>query len=222
MAKFDGKKNTKDSKELEYTIKDVTLSILAYLQKKYPHLNFIYEKTISKEDIASATDIKISYTPENKRSHIKPDGGRICLIHGDEKLFVLSTEAKYQGTNDKRKKEGKPKQAMGNAIERIYKNFSEIKILCSKLGCFPYVAFIYGCDFHPGSSILDRLDALTGYWPRNVDYTLDKYQRMTVYVREKPFTYGEVYNKLKKISNNIVNYYIGVINGRGKNKRKKF
>ena len=36
--------------------------------------------------------------------------------------MILISEVKSQGTNDAREKEGKSKQAMGNAIERLGKN----------------------------------------------------------------------------------------------------
>ncbi|EOW0153548.1 EcoRI family type II restriction endonuclease [Campylobacter jejuni] len=52
---------------------------------------------------------------ENK---IKPDGGVLFLRKKDDKKFkkiLLITEAKRQGTNDIRTKQGKNKQATGNA-----------------------------------------------------------------------------------------------------------
>ncbi|ECR3383320.1 hypothetical protein F1P91_03320 [Campylobacter jejuni] len=61
---------------------------------------------------------------ENK---IKPDGGVLFLRKKDDRKFkkiLLITEAKRQGTNDIRTKQGKNKQATGNAIERLGKKLN--------------------------------------------------------------------------------------------------
>ena len=45
------------------------------------------------------------------------------IVTKDEQKYpILITEMKNQGTNDLRLKEGKKKQAKGNAIERLGKN----------------------------------------------------------------------------------------------------
>jgi hypothetical protein len=58
----------------------------------------------------------------------------------------------------------------------------------------------YGCDFASGSSMLDRLDPLTRYHPRNKDYTLHKDQKTTVFVQEKKPTQKKMYKDLKPIA----------------------
>ena len=55
-------------------------------------------------------------------SFISPDGGFIFATNKQgERRIILVSEVKHQGTNDKRKDEGLPKQARGNAIERLGK-----------------------------------------------------------------------------------------------------
>jgi len=54
---------------------------------------------------------------------MRPDGGILYIVTKDEQKYpILITEMKNQGTNDLRLKEGKKKQAKGNAIERLGKN----------------------------------------------------------------------------------------------------
>ena len=52
---------------------------------------------------------------------IIPDGGILYLIKNKEKFPLVIAEIKRQGTNKERLKEGKAKQATGNAIERLGK-----------------------------------------------------------------------------------------------------
>lgn len=56
------------------------------------------------------------------------------------------------------------------------------------------------------------LNYLTLYEPRNVDYTLHTDQKATVYVQENPFTYDFIYDKMLKISIQIVNHIMEKIN----------
>ena len=56
-------------------------------------------------------------------SSMRPDGGILYMVTKNEQKYpILITEMKNQGTNDLRLKEGKKKQAKGNAIERLGKN----------------------------------------------------------------------------------------------------
>ncbi len=81
---------------------------------------------------------------ENK---IKPDGGVLFLRKKDDRKFkkiLLITEAKRQGTNDIRTKQGKNKQATGNAIERLGKNLTGIKAMLNHEKITPFVCFGWG------------------------------------------------------------------------------
>tara|TARA_R100001082_G_scaffold72822_1_gene41733 strand:- start:398 stop:1168 length:771 start_codon:yes stop_codon:yes gene_type:complete len=151
---------------------------------------------------------------------------------------ILVTEAKKQGTNHERvaikelynqgicndeiatrlgmsvKKverivnQGNEKQAKGNAIERAFKNWAEFQIYFEEYDYFPYVIFAYGCDFEDGSSINDRLDAMTRYKPRNKEYIFDPKQLATIYIQDKPFTNQEIFDRIKLISTQVIEHII--------------
>ncbi len=68
----------------------------------------------------------VSFFCNSKKSYMLPDGGVLSLLDCDETSFpILIVEGKIQGTNDIRKKERKPRQSMGNAIERLGKGASK-------------------------------------------------------------------------------------------------
>ncbi len=105
------------------------------------------------------------------RSALKPDGG--ILFVEDRKgnrLPILISEVKHQGTNDLRLREGKSKQAKGNAIERLGKNVIGLRTAMLKESIFPFVCFGYGCDFELDSSILDRVTTIAMFGELNVTY----------------------------------------------------
>jgi hypothetical protein len=203
--------NSKAAKKHDTNVKKVCAKIFKEIQKEYPQYNFSHAASISKEEIAKAALGKDwrSYKPSSTRSTgPKPDGGIIYVHDGDKKYPVLIAEAKKQGTNDVRMAEGLKKQARGNAIERAYKNVEETKIFTQDLDYFPYTIVAHGYDFKKGSSILDRLDGLTKYRPRNKDYTLDKDQKTTVHVRAKEFSKKEIYDRLKPSTKKCVDHVI--------------
>lgn len=205
MARFEGDKNTTESREHEIKILNCVLSLKLYLEKEYPYFTFSHSKSISKDEIIRSLNVP-NYTPSNQKSSIKPDGGVLYVNIDGKKYPILISEAKKQGTNVKRMNGGLKKQAQGNAIERAYKNIEECRLFCKDLDYFPYVIFAYGCDFEEGSSILDRLDAMTYYEPRNVNYSLCGDKKVTIYVQENAFTFDKVYDKIKDIVEGILKH----------------
>lgn len=109
--------------------------------------------------------------PVNKRVFMKPDGGIICLVIGDETIPILIAEDKKQGTNDSRFAEGKCRQATGNAIERGIKNIRAAEMLFHSRTVYPYVLFGSGCDFHPSETIAKRLE-IGNYGAKNLEIIL--------------------------------------------------
>ena len=95
---------------------------------------------------------------KNKNYSMKPDGGILYTIINGNKHPLLITEDKTQGTNDIRFKEGKNRQATGNAIERGIKNIRGAEMLFDNLKVFPYVIFCSGCDFYSTETISNRLE----------------------------------------------------------------
>ena len=124
-------------------------------------------------------------------SSMKPDGGILSIKDKQGKLHpILITEKKNQGTNDRLLSEGKKKQAMGNAIERLGKNVIGLKTAMMGQGIFPFICFGDGCDFADASSILDRVVtiAMFGHLRRIYLTPLgpnEEFLRGSFYFREK-------------------------------------
>jgi hypothetical protein len=106
--------------------------------------------------------------PANKRVFMRPDGGILSVVIGDETIPILITEDKKQGTNDRRFSEGKGRQATGNAVERGIKNIRAAEMLFHSGNVFPYVLFGSGCDFHPSETIAKRLE-IGNYGAKNLE-----------------------------------------------------
>ena len=174
--------------------------LIAILQEEYPSVEFLWKKKITKREISAKVNPKVPYNPEVEKSFVSPDGGVLFVKHKGEEYPILISEAKKQGTNVIRLDEGLKKQSKGNAIERAFKNIDEFKLYCEDLDYFPYVIFACGCDFESGSSILDRLDAMTRYEPRNVNYVADLPQKVTIYVQEEYFTANEMFDKIYDVA----------------------
>lgn len=109
--------------------------------------------------------------PANKRVFMRPDGGILCVVIGNETIPILITEDKKQGTNDCRFTEGKTRQATGNAVERGIKNIRAAEMLFHTGNVFPYVLFGSGCDFHPSETIAKRLE-IGNYGAKNLEIVM--------------------------------------------------
>ena len=208
--------------------------LIEVLNELYPHIIFEWEKTLRKSEISPEPN----YTPQSKNSGVKPDGGILFVVINGKRYPILVTEAKKQGTNHEREaiidlhnqgigsnevatrlgmtlkkveriiKQGNKKQAKGNAIERAFKNFEEFRIYFEEYDYFPYLIFAYGCDFEDGSSINDRMDAMTRYKPRNKEYIFNDRQLATIYVQDKPFTDQEIFDRIKNVSTQVINHLL--------------
>jgi type II restriction enzyme len=184
----------------EVGMQESVSKLIPILQEEYPSVEFLWKKRITKREIAAKVNPKVPYNPEVEKSFVSPDGGVLFVKYEGEEYPILISEAKKQGTNVKRLYEGLPKQSKGNAIERAYKNIDEFKLYCEDLNYFPYVIFACGCDFERGSSILDRLDAMTRYEPRNANYVADLPQKVTIYIQEDYFTANEMFDKIYDVA----------------------
>ena len=158
-----GQHPTDDSIPSEQTLTEAIPAILTHaIEKASLHGGTIEHVTIiSLYELKSSAEKYGGPPPkeEDKRVSIRPDGGIFLLsLHG-EKYVLLIIEDKCQGTNDTRHGEGKKKQALGNAIERAFKNVNAAKMMCIHSPCFPYAIFASGCDFHHTETIAQRLEA---------------------------------------------------------------
>lgn len=186
----------------------------------------------------------------NSANGIKPDGGIFFVkskLDGFDHI-IGSLEVKHQGEYDgytplsdsdwkkkngdlSIKKENRPPQAQGNAIERYAKNANAIKTLTSFYGYNPYVVFCEGFDFFlkedyklfekqpyakrfqgKDSSILMRLiagndwSALNKIYVRCIEYGDSKICPATIYARMPKWQPKEIANIVLKVIEESLNY----------------
>ena len=157
--------------------------VLPILKEKYPEIEWTHTSRINQAEYALL--INPDFVPESSNPFISPDGG-IIKANGEP---VLISEAKKQGTNNRRISEGLTRQACGNAIERACKNHNELKAYMFNKSYFPYLLFAYGSDFELNSSIRSRLHSMTMYKPYNQLYIInDQYQRASIFIQPEPFS----------------------------------
>ncbi len=149
-----------------------------------------------------------------EKSHIRPDGGILCIksVKAPTLTYpILISEVKNQGTNDIRAREGKPKQAKGNAIERLGKNVIGFRTALLRESIFPFVCFGYGCDFEKTSSILDRVSTIAMFGELNKTYLHNeedgRFNRGSFYFRAAEWTADEMFDIMKDIAERAVLYY---------------
>jgi type II restriction enzyme len=212
----------------EVGMQESVSKLIPILQEEYPSVEFLWKKRITKREIAAKVNPKVPYNPVSEKSFVSPDGGVLFVEYKGDKypckyLPILISEAKKQGTLLKNKDDtlregltdtqialalsGKD-QSRGNAVERAQMNIENFKLYCEDLNYFPYVLFACGKDFEEGSTILDRIDAMTRYEPRNVNYVADcedletgrKEQKVTAYVQEEYFTANEMFDKIYDVA----------------------
>ena len=146
-------------------------------------------------------------------STMRPDGGIVSVVNLEGERFpVLIVEVKNQGTNDLRQAEGKPRQAKGNAIERLGKNVIGFRTAMIGEAINPFVCFGYGCDFHESSSILDRVVTIAMFGPLNVvslnnEGENGQFNRGSFFFREAEWTRDEMAEIMWTIAERSVYYY---------------
>lgn len=143
-------------------------------------------------------------------SSMRPDGGVLFLVGRDSSRHVLLiAEKKNQGTNDARAKEGKVKQAKGNAIERLGKNVIGLRAAMLRESIFPFACFGDGCDFADGSSILDRVVTIAMFGKLNHEYLHNQglFNRGSFYFREAEWTTDEMAKNCHALAKKSVHYY---------------
>ena len=148
----------------------VSHKIVDFLSEKYQTLQFRYRKSIEKKEINAAlklVDESLGQTLYVEKSRITPDGGIIEVLDDSGRWrVILVTEAKHQGKDIENISKGdlvgknKNQDIMlaGNAIERSYKNISEIGNLMLAESHFPYVLFLAGSNFLTETITVTRPD----------------------------------------------------------------
>ncbi|MFM8856714.1 MAG: EcoRI family type II restriction endonuclease [Actinomycetota bacterium] len=146
---------------------------------------------------------------------ISPDGGILYIKkkNPDHLLPILISEVKNQGTNDLRAAEGKPKQARGNAIERLGKNVIGFRTVMLTEDIMPFVCFGYGIDFEDTSSILDRVATINMFGPLNEINVVNlgdggQFNRGSFFFRQKEWSVPEMEKVMYEIASRSIHYYI--------------
>ena len=198
----------------ERDLQESVLRIKSELESIYPELKFTYRKKLYLREIAEKLG-KTSWVSVSKDPYVSPDGGLLFVEWNGTEYPVLISEAKKQGTNDVRLKNGLEIQSKANAIERAYKNALAFSQYNEKLDYNPYVIFACGCDFDKDSSIIDRLWHLTRFEPMNTNLSLFNEDVTSVYLKghhytEEPkfWTVDEIYEIMKEIAVGITNHII--------------
>jgi type II restriction enzyme len=205
-------KNTLSNK-MDKDIIVVIRKLIVKLEKEYPKLTFQWLSQMHLSSIIADLSVQFpqyadSFSKVHSKATIKPDGGFLfCTNKKGEKRLILVSEVKRQGTNDERAKEGKKKQAQGNAIERLGKNLTGIKAICKAKGNIPFVCFGHGIDFAKGSTILDRVITINEFFPLNKTFVAKTYlpfEPVSLYFREKAWSQKEMFAVLYIVSKEAI------------------
>ena len=207
--------NTKSKREDKQCVK-VIGEIIPAIEEEFD-VKLRWEKKIMLVDIIESLRKiypGVSFAdPTKGTSFMTPDGGVTFLVDkaGNE-YPILIAEVKNQGTNDARAAEGKKKQALGNAVERLGKNVIGFRTYMLNESIFPFVCFGDGCDFADGSSILDRVLTIAMFGEMNVDHTTNEgpngvFNRGSYYFREPAWTAEEMKEILLDVARKSVYYY---------------
>lgn len=209
------------SKKMESNLIKALRKVEIELTNKYP-LQYSWEDKIKLSLIVE--DLKNQYPKIDffhffDSTYLKPDGGILYIADRKDKRYpILIAEAKRQGTNDLRIKEGLEKQARGNAIERLGKNLIGFRTWLAHEDIFPFVVFGEGNDFADESSILDRVVTMSMFAPLNRIELESKtvegklFNRGSFFFREKEWEVEEIFPILLKIAEASIEYYTNKYN----------
>ncbi len=206
------------SKRQESDVIKALHQVVEHLIEKFKKkVSLVHEKRWYLKDIVA--ELQHDYPETEFHCHfentfIRPDGGILCIQGnvGDKLTYpIIIAEVKNQGTNDLRAREGLPKQARGNAIERLGKNLIGLRAALMRESIFPFVCFGYGCDFEAESSILDRVSTMAMFGKLNTTYLHNeeggKFNRGSFYFRPERWSIDEMTAIMKDIAERSVLYY---------------
>jgi hypothetical protein len=211
-----------ESQSQDVKIKDVIFAVILFLQQKYPNLKFGFEKKKMLRTIEKLINGENYTTSDN--TFISPDGGFVWVEINRVKYYVLVSEQKRQGTNDRLLAEGKKKQSNGNAAERLGKNVKAFDVLFDAHDIYPLVVFLQGCDFYDEESTIgDRIRTIALFqeinkinieWKKigNRLYTGGSYFMRGHSMNEKhgtsDWTFDEMYTILVEVATRATDYYL--------------
>lgn len=193
-----------------YFATDYELEFASEIDIKYM-IEFIKRKNIRHEFCYDCIDRKII-----------PDGGILYLVNKktNQKFPLVIAEIKRQGTNNEREKEGKPKQATGNAIERLGKNLTGIKAMMNHEKITPFICFGWGCDFAEDKketlTVRSKIIVMNEFYNLNQIYVFKRdgnananyFSPVSMFFREEKWSIQEMFEKMKEIAETSIRYYL--------------
>lgn len=204
------------SKVMDSDVDVAVQDMINALKKQFPDLTFEHTKRLLVTQIiadlsAQYPQFEKTFSAVNEKSFIKPDGGFLYATDkkGNKRL-ILVAEVKHQGTNDKRKKEGLPKQAKGNAIERLGKNLIGIRAIFKAESMIPFVCFGSGYDFKEGSTILDRVVTMNDFFPLNkvfIEKTHLPFEPVSMFFRYEDWSTEEMKEIMTSVAVEAIEYH---------------
>ncbi len=218
-------KNSK-SKQDDKNIYIAMKKVIDYLDVRFGNsikdYNIVFSKEISISymiDLIKTKDLRNEFCYDYLDRKIKPDGGVLYLVKKDNsfKKPILISEIKRQGTNAERLKKGLPKQATGNAIERLGKNLIGIRSMMNHERITPFICFGWGDDFKPTEkTVLSKVFVMNEFYPLNKIYVnkkdgdanLNRFSPVSMFFREKIWTVDEMFEIMKEIAETSLRYYI--------------
>jgi len=217
-----GNIKNKESQFQDVQIKDVVSSVVRTLREK----NLIYTFGIDTKVMLRKIEEKINGTnfTSGDNTYVKPDGGFIWVKIKNKKYYILVSEQKRQGTNDKRNQEGKSKQAAGNAVERLPKNLMAFETLYGDEDIFPVIVFLQGCDFYDAESTIgDRVRTIARFQLLNqINLYFTQVQKNQIVagsffmrghsMKDLPgtsdWTFNEMYEPMLTIAEKALDYFV--------------
>lgn len=195
------------SKYDDSTAKEASRAVVDILTQLYPQHTFEMKSNLTFTEIEEYANRKFNIDYDYTKRKLQPDGGVIWM---DDTYPILISEMKRQGTNDEREKEGKGKQAVGNAIERLGKNLIGFKCLYENDSILPFICFCWGCDVTDGT-FLGKLYTLNSFYELNILYTepnsLINKPFSCLLKSTGPFELEELVGAMLTIAINAITYY---------------
>lgn len=202
------------------------LMVKEYLEDRFDgkidDYNIEFEKNISFKfmiEMIKSKDLRSEFEYDFNDRKIIPDGGVLFLVSKDKKFKkpILISEVKRQGTNKERIKEGKKRQATGNAIERLGKNLIAVRSMMNHENITPFICFGWGDDFNSSEkTVLSKIVVMNEFYPLNKIYVnkkdgdanYNRYSPVSMFFREPLWEDYEMFDIMKEIAETSLRYYI--------------
>ena len=204
------------SREQESELGHALVDTVAWLQEEFS-VQLDRQRAWALRDIVGALREEfpdVPFAEPQERSHMRPDGGILCLVDREGiRHPILIVEVKNQGTNDLRAAEGKARQAIGNAIERLGKNVIGFRTAMLSEGIMPFVCFGYGCDFDESrSNVLDRVATIAMFGPLNEVNVVNQgdgglFNRGSFFFRVEEWSREEMVEVMLEVACRSIYYY---------------